>query len=149
MLRLIFSSVKLLAAVALLFISGIYHLPVIWLIIPLWYAWVLFVSRDRKQRLIATSGFGMVAAGYWCETSLWHYFSTRVEMSHVRADGNYWSGMTVVSEQVAAVLTLTGLLVLAYADYFRSPKLRHTASISDRKDEDENQVWPPAPRHPL
>jgi len=147
-LRLIFSGVKLLAAMALLFISGMYHFPAICLVIPLWCAWVLFVSRDRKQRLIATFGFGMTATGYWCETSLWHYFATRVEMSHIRADGDYWSGMAVASEQVATVLTLSGLSMLAYADYLRPLKLKPATDTSSGGNTDKSQIWPPAPKQP-
>ena len=148
MLKLVVSGIKLLAAVALLFISGMYHFPAIWLIIPLWYTWVLFASRDRRKRFIATFGAGMTAAGYWCETSLWHYFATRVEMSHVRADGDYWSGMAFASEQVATVLTLSGLLVLAYADYLRPLKLDAAADTSSVEDTDKRQIWPPAPKQP-
>lgn len=132
----------------MLYVSGTYHLPMILLAIPVWYVWLLRVSSKPTKCLLPTAGFVLMAIGYWCETSLWHYFATRVEMSHVRADGDYWSGMAVVSEQVATVLTLSGLLVLAYADYLRSSKPKQVANVSNEKDTNTSQVWPPTPKLP-
>jgi hypothetical protein len=149
MLKPIVSGAKMLAVLVVLLIFGTYHFPVLLFVIPLWYVWLLAVLPDRRKRIIATSGFGLTVIGYWCDISLWHYFASRVEMSHLSEDGRYWAGMAVASQEVANVLILSGLLVFAYADYLRSPKLKQAVDKgSSEKDTNTSQVWPPAPKLP-
>ncbi len=148
MLQLFVLGVKIITVLVILYISGTYHLPLLLFVVPAWYVWLFLVSPETRKRLIATAGFILMVIGCWCETLLWHYFAMRIEMSHFSEDGRYWAGLGVASQRIGIVLTFGGLLMLAYADYLRPSKLKKIATISGGEDTDENQVWPPAPKHP-
>jgi hypothetical protein len=148
LLKLLVLATKVLMVLVMLYVSSTYHLSVILLVILAWYVWLLMVSPEPRKRLIATTGFALTIAGYWSGNALWHYFAVRVEMSHISEDGRYWAGLGVASQQAGTVLTLSGLLALAYSDYLRSPRSKQIARIHNSEDTDKNQVWPPAPKQP-
>lgn len=148
MLRPLTSGSKLLVGLASLHLSSYLGFPIILYICLGWCGWLWFVVPGWRSHLLATLGLGLTALSWWVGTSLWQYFARKVEGSHFSAEGTYWAGLATLTGQVGLGLSVAGILLLAYVDYQRVPKLKPKPNpdLSTEAEAEQSHVWPPAPK---
>jgi hypothetical protein len=148
MLRPLLSGGKLLAALIVLYVSGVYRIPVIVVIAFGWSAWIWFVGRGWRVRLVATLGFGLIALGWWFCFSLWGFFAQKSDASHTSTNARYWGGWASMSFWEGFGMSLAGVMLLICADYLRSPRQKQASELKTKVEADQSHVWPPAPKQP-